>query len=1748
MNDDLRRDVRHDVRHDVAAAGQRGLALLAVLFALTLLMMLALPFAVSMNAGADAASRLADQATTAQSSASVRDLQLANVALSHPALDPTPHFDGLDEYPAGVDVPAKFSAMTDGGRVLLGGEVVDLQRFLALDGASPLLLANVLGTAGRLREDLAPDAAALPVDDASRFPDSGYVWLAGEVIRYEQRDGNNLIGLERGQLRDAGFADGSEAVAAEALVLDYRCVLAAAWPFLGRDDGTRSTRQPWRSVGDLLEIERGGFGAFSPGELAALERVFTVSTHATNSATWGRPERVFSELQPGQGSVLQVKSATHLGAGSTVRIRDLQTGVTEYGLVMAVASQRPGAQMISLPSMFQLTLLMPVAQGFTALDTVVEPLVPPPVNVNTAPREVLEALFANLRRSADLRVPDASQQQRRPAAPPAISTALARELADAVCTARMAVDGGSSGPFTGWQDLVERLVTPRLEGESQSDRDRWIILYRNLRTGRDSLTEMGTSPVCFASGPWVRYRAAASRSRSIVAPGVVGRHERTGTAAVVPGYLLEHSWTTQRDFEDAFVLDRRAPYWVTSPINLGHPQGNALGEEPASRYFPHLEPLAYPGMGLGAARFPTDDTADAGAEPGVATAPYQGWGFGQQVRSGQSFAFSTHRRGWDLVKAGPFLMNNTGPQGGGSGPGGGAGGVGSAPQVQQPQANRHDQVSFPFSTQNGFMNRFGVGFWAEPSTLQNVYSFDHDDGNPNRNRFSLVGRDGNLVLEVLDEAGLDPNPSASPAGVQRTSSRIEMNLADISLPSDTPVHLNLAATSGRPADLSLAVDGVPRGKPKFVTYLTQPLSVFDPNLANNNQLPGQSGNDRYLNITVEDTTGFPPVGVLRIGLELFEYSGISGNSFQCQYKDSLGGRAARQIGREHRPQIPLDQNGVPVVDINDPQFNNVNLDVFPAHPVGAMVELYGYSIVPSESTAMMVGTTQLSSSVGAWAVARGFVANNPRPITVTTPNFTFQLGTGIDTNWTGELSLADPVPTGNTQPPNTAQQAIADAFPTGGGYALLVQRRRRFEFNMPGQISGTPTFVGGVELIRYTSRNGVKLSGVQRAQTIPGLDSQISRDLYDGTAHNFVQDWNDVLTIAGNAQTTYDMVPTLILWVVPVSIPVSNASVLWDPRTTGLTEWVQLYPQGNEVDTEWVRYDAILNNADLVRGNRAAWSSLQFQLTQSIAAEQIQVNPQLGATGGNAVITPPWGTVQATSGFIGYVPQLESQFPQIAAARRALAFRGDPFTGTSSHAQANATVMQCQRLQLPWGNHGAYTGRVGRQDRVALIQGSTASGTNRPNVEWHTVNWQARRYNSDNLQQGNTPPELLGPWPFQLVAFKDGIQVPLLGPARGTAITDTRQFDRLVKFPSGELPSSYCASPAIGSGANRELPMRGVVDEVEITSQLAPDIVLDQQMTDSDRSFTVHLSVTLFAGGTLWSSTEVSSMFPQNGGLVQIDQEILAYQSRANGVFQVAQNGRALLGTKAKGHDRGARVMFLTHRPAAILAGGVGATQNTLTVQAAGPLPRAGTLLLGRELLHYTWSRNATMLEMPRWYPPAEDGFEQDRSDRASRGLFRGRYGTVPQGASSGEVVIAWPFRYWDRYHEYSDDPELAYFQVTADESPVLFRSVSWREETRDANVQVHCRVRTDSLAPWAGEPGRTAGLWEFRNGDQDVRHKLDRQASRLEVRFQTEYRSGAFDPVTGRSHGWKTTGRIENVRVEYEGERRIFDEQVTAR
>ncbi len=1706
---------------------QQGIALLAVLMALTLLLLLALPFSVSMSRGADAAARAVEQRRAEWLSASVRDLMLAEAAFGHPSYDETPDADARDEFP-----PAPTAALPDlamEGRARHGGEIFDVQRKIALDAATPLLFANLIGTTARLAAELLPDAEEVLLDAGGNLPQSGFVWVDHEVIRYGDRQGNKLVDVERGVFAEMGFLRPQDhQVAESALVLDWRCVLAASFPIDFRTGGRRDQRRPFLAPAELAEIEQAGVGGFTSRELDVFAASLVGAADIPNAPVWGRPERVFAGCAAGSRRLV-VKSALHLGAGSLVRIRSLASPLVEHGIVMSALTPR-GPQQLQLPSIYELSLLLPLAQDFPELDTVVEPLVPAPVNVNTAEPAVLAALFAGCRRGIDVRVHDASGSRRVSPMPP-MSPGEAREIADQICSLREDL------PFAGFEDLAQRVFRARLLEGSQDQKLRLLQLYRLMLTGRDSVVEMATAPVCFASGPLVGYRAASALQRSAAAPAIAARHERTGLALAMPGLPLISNWRTQERIEDAFRLDQRAPYWLTGPINVGAVGGGELGNDPTSRYVAHLVAIAFPDAGLGQTRYPSRDEAQAYVQPGAASVRPGEWPRGGAVSQAARYghdAFSTavDPRGHSVSADGPFRIRNTGPRDASGG---------------ATTANTHQLThAFTNAIGKGGAGRFAVSAWYEPQALTDCTLLDYFDpqSGQDRNRMRLFVQGDRLVYEASDEAGVDPDPSLSPAGVARSAVRWELPLAELALPANHPVHVAASTYACRPSDLSVAVDGVARGRTLFRTKLTANVPYFDPSQIPPGP-PGQASTDpRTIVLQVEDSAGFPTQGVLRVGTELFEYTEIQGNSFVCRYRDSTGGRGARQIAREHRPSVPTDAQGRPTIDINS-LTGGANIDQFPEHLAGSEVELYGYSALPSSDTLLFPGSSPVPA-IGGFAVARGWL-NNGRPIVLSAQGVPpRQIGTGIDETWTGDLELADPVPTG-TRPPAQASAAIADAFPTEGGFALLVQQGRRFTPPL-GQVAAE-VLVGGVEVIRYQRRAGSKLMGVQRAVVLPGDDSQINNRWFDRTPHKFVVDWDDsFVDPRSQPPRSWDEDPLRILNVVPISLPLQSAGGLPDPQQTGTSEWVQLYPSSAPQDTEWVRYDTIVEGRHLVRGFRGAWEAVRFVLTNQVAIEEVQVGP-LGPVGGVAVgNAAPWPAVSPTSGYIGYIPQVESNFPQIHQARNVLGFRGDPFTGTSSHSQQNSVAVPCHRLDLNWGNFGAMTGRPGRHDRVALVAGSAASGSQRPGVEWHTVNWSCRRYTGD-LQFQTPPAERLGPDPFQLAAFQDGVSLLIRGQQRGQQVFDMRTVDRIVKFPSGELPAAAADAVAMGGTGQGAETMAGFVDEISVADQAAVDLIVDEAFADTEQQFTVLTTALAAPQGLLYLGADLTSDFPSGGGLVQIDGEILAYQSHANGSFQIARNGRGLLGTEPQAQDRGARVHFLTHRPCGIAAGSVSSRSDSIPLVQRGAMPsQFGTVLLGRsEYAHYAWTRtngDQVSLEMPRQYPPGEEG-----NSGVARGLLRGRYGTAPVTVSAGEPVVLMPFRYWDRNAERCDDPEQAYFQFTMRQGPVFFRSLRWEEETLNALVDVRCLVRADQRAPWTAEPGQTPFLrvLDRSAGDSEAQPLLF-QATQLEVRFVHVYRPGCLDPFTMRAHAWKTAPRVQGVEVEYEGEGRILREEVAIR
>ncbi len=1681
-----------------------GFALIAVLVALAILLALVVPFLDSMIHESREVERDMAQLRAAQASQSTREFLLHQAAESHLAVDQDRWADGRSEYPDSLDMPASLRSK---GKVLTGGSVQDLQRQINLNSASPLLLSNLLGLVAHLRGDHPADSLSLTLSAAANFPqDGGSLLVDGEVIHYSRREGVEFQSLqwevEAHQEEHQGFADGS-------LVLDYRVVQAVTFPF---QEPTK--RKPFSSVAELQRLQ-----VFSPAEMDVLLAHCTVHSTRQWAQDWGRGERLFNQLIAGETKVLRTSTAAGMGGGMVVRIRSQDGRQEEYAFVHAARAPTSRLGTVNLASRWELRLLQPVQQDFAELTTVVEPLLPHPINLNTAGPEVLQAMLLNLRQAA--RRPRLADEEGRVRFKfgQHVDSSMSRSLTQEILRLR------DEQSFFSWEDLCQRLLQPQAEiAQGQEDKQQFLLILLNMLYGRDINMEMGTAPVVFTSSSMVSYRAAA------LAHALSGRErarqERTGIASAQPGQTLDMILSAQKQWEESYRLGHRAPHYLSFPNHLGAAQTDRLAA--------YLMPSIAPEAGFGQARYPHLEREGSGIR--AATAIEDRGAVATQIRVHESFPYALDPDGRDLDKEGAYELLNS---------------VGAEPVTG---GRPNDPLRFPLTSGN-LPRRHASSFWLEPEDLGDQCFFDQAGELTERNRINLRFSEGDLLLEVLDEAGLDPDPASVTTSPERTAAQWPVNLSEMGMQANVPLHVNFAVTGNRPEQLSLLVDGVPRHEPRFRTYLARDLPQYQrPNLS------GSILDDRnaYPDILVESTEHFPEQGVLRIGRELFEYTSKGDGSFHCKYlmgsAGSFGGRKARMDWAEFREDIPLDDQGRPTVNAQNVTGAS-NLDLLPAHPAGLAVELYGYSAPLYRNTPLTVGSASLTEAMGAFALARA-IPSQPVGIILAGQSISFNLGRGLDEAYNGEIELADPLPdvSGKGFPPAAAQEELLRGFPAGGGFALLVQKHlSRVEAVDPNESAEPLLDVGGLELIRYQSRKGAVLSGIQRGVRLNGMQDLPGRGLMspDGAARKFVADWNgDVMVQVDGTATAARELPSYVLYIVPVSLPVTGAGIT-DPTILPQTdsEWLQIYPgPGREQDTEWVRYNFIDGN-HVLRATSGAWSSLHRALTAQAADIQASLRNGSGSSdellAAALVYDPPFDDGLDR---IGYIEDLETQFPMIYQARRALKFRGDPFTNTASHAQvAGALVLPCHRMELDWGNLGALGARSGRLDRVALVGGVVdEQNSQRPSLEWQQINWVVQRQGFDTAGA-----ERLGPAPFQLLAFKNQVTNIFVGPAERNDFVDTRQVDRLVKFPSGELPAASVTAAWFGS-ANPSLTdytdARGLVDEVDVASIPQEPLVLAVEMSAAAEEFTVAPNLRLFPYGPLQTNNDMTQLLPTAGGLVDIDGEIIAYQSHEDGRFQVADQGRGMLGTEVRAHGRGARLQFLSHVPAAILSAGASELDARLVVQELGALPPfGGTVLLGNEMLHYTWTVSGgdqgAMLEMPQWHDP-------ERPDLSGRGLFRGRYGTRAQAGGSGQALVWFPFRFWDRFHERSDDPELAYCQATLHEPRVYFRSLQWLEENPAPSfLDLHCYVRVDGQASFADDPEQAYGLFRLQQGNKEGQPNwLGWQGSTLEARFVTLYKEGAFDPLTFSAHAWKQSPMVRDAVLRYEGETHILQERITAR
>jgi type II secretory pathway pseudopilin PulG len=385
----------------------RGVAIVMVIAILAGLMALAAPFVFSMI----------QQSRAARSDLhAMRARQGAQAAVAHgiAQLYTTLRFDPKDDSPEvttlqDLKIPMEFPAATtefnnlnldlqNADGTLWGVRVEDEQGKVNINSAMPALIGNLLGSAVTTDKTVTGDTS-LTVDDTSSFivgvtnndaqRIKGTVYLEGEVLRYTDIRGTKIL------LADAvqrGHSSG-------ALVYDGRAQLIADYPY----------KAGGRRFASIYEVKMAcGASGMAPDEFARLERLITVHS-GLDGPEWGHFPLPTAQ---GPGSSTNVGNAQQplrqpppnstqadSGIGPGTLLRDAQSQA--FGRLSRVSRRPDGTLNLEFAAGAGLNISGqqqgPVGnQGGQAAIAYVEPLQLHPININTAPRDVIAACFKGL--------------------------------------------------------------------------------------------------------------------------------------------------------------------------------------------------------------------------------------------------------------------------------------------------------------------------------------------------------------------------------------------------------------------------------------------------------------------------------------------------------------------------------------------------------------------------------------------------------------------------------------------------------------------------------------------------------------------------------------------------------------------------------------------------------------------------------------------------------------------------------------------------------------------------------------------------------------------------------------------------------------------------------------------------------------------------------------------------------------------------------------------------------------------------------------------------------------------------------------------------------------------------------------------------------------------------------------------------------------------------------------------------------
>ena len=448
----------------------------------------------------------------------------------------------------------------------------------------------------------------------------------------------------------------------------------------------------------------------------------------------------------------------------------------------------------------------------------------------------------------------------------------------------------------------------------------------------------------------------------------------------------------------------------------------------------------------------------------------------------------------------------------------------------------------------------------------------------------------------------------------------------------------------------------------------------------------------------------------------------------------------------------------------------------------------------------------------------------------------------------------------------------------------------------------------------------------------------------------------------------------------------------------------------------------------------------------------------------------------------------------------------------------------------------------GYPDRVDLVTGDDQAREGGLTV-FHSMNGD----NSIFRDRGSNTPQ---PWDFawrtNVVALSEQVSATYAATdGMSPSKRDNRDLTRLLCFPSGEMPDNadllkapHLARSIAGDSTD------SFIDEVAVKARGVsyPLTLVNEDLNAEDETI-LAVAPEGTAGG---------NEGPAGPGLLRIGEELVVYVTATPKGRQVEFGGcvRGVLRTEARDYARGAPIEALPGVTVGVLTEGVRDSSPNMLGVGFGRFPRIGCVRLEdkdadqAELRIYTL-RDPAALRMPI-HP-------------RGGGLFVARYGTVARSWDAGTPVFWQPIRGWDRFAEFSTDPEISFWSFNTQLRGAYFKRLYW-QELLVPNVYFRILMRLNEDAPWDalnsrtiimsqlggrdiapksydGNPFKYLRRFEFHRGDNIV----GLQAERVEMRVFVIYRNGAYRWEDPSVRGWKTTPLLQQMALEYVQPNRIW-------